>query len=271
LAFRLVSTRSSSAICLAPIRPVTTPSREEQRRLMDFGVLPGRRQLPVAIDVAIPVQAAAEAGLGIDFREVCEINFRQPSWQRPIAMTIAEKALVMRDELMRRGIGQATADEYRAHGEGDIAFELGLGDAVRLKILPIEIADAIGPQGFERPAAATDKGRHAETRHLGENVRPEHRRVPGNRCPPIVTDYDGLFLADIVEDGVGAGIGGRGGAAEAAHIWRYHAKTGRGDRRDLVPPGVGQLRPAMAEHDEGAVALFEQEHLDPVDRNRAGG
>jgi len=36
---------------------------EEQRRLVDLCALPRRRQLPVAIDVAIPVQPSAKAGL----------------------------------------------------------------------------------------------------------------------------------------------------------------------------------------------------------------
>ena len=53
-------------------------AREEQRRLTDLRVLPGRGELPIAIDVAVPVQPAAEAGLGIDVREVGEIGFREP-------------------------------------------------------------------------------------------------------------------------------------------------------------------------------------------------
>ena len=69
-------------------------------------------------------------------------------------MALAKKTLARFDELMRRGIGETAASKHRAHGVGNIAFKLGLGDAVRLKVLPVEIRDAIGPQGFERPAEA---------------------------------------------------------------------------------------------------------------------
>ena len=46
-------------------------------------------------------------------------------------------------------------------------------------------------------------------------------------------------------------------------------EAGRRECRNLVAPGIGQFRPAMTEHDKGAFALFEQEHLDPVDGDRA--
>ena len=43
-------------------------SRNEQRRLMDLRALPRRGQFPVAVDVAVPVEPAAEAGflVGLD-------------------------------------------------------------------------------------------------------------------------------------------------------------------------------------------------------------
>ena len=131
-------------------------------------------------------------------------------------MTIAEEPFARLNELLRGGIGEAAADQDRAHGIGDIAFELGLRDAGRLKILPVEIGDAVGPQGFERPATATREGRHAETCDPGENVGSKHRGVPGNRRAPIVADDKRLsffqrgnksdHVADIVEDAVGVDV-----------------------------------------------------------------
>jgi len=44
-------------------------------RLMDLAVLPGRSQLPVTIDVAKPVESAAEAGRLVALGEDCEIGF----------------------------------------------------------------------------------------------------------------------------------------------------------------------------------------------------
>src|SRR3989442_13798621 len=129
---------------------------------MDPRILPRRSQLPVAVDVAVQVQSAAEAGLGIDSGEVGEVRVGQPAWQRLVAMAVAEKTFAVLDELLRRGIGQAAAGKYRAHRKGDIAFELSLGDAGRLKILPVEVGDAIGPQGLKRPAGATNERRKAK-------------------------------------------------------------------------------------------------------------
>src|SRR5690242_17686786 len=56
-------------------------SRDEQRRLHDLRVLPGRGQLPVAVDVAIPVEPAAEAGAAILGRKHIEIALAQP-WRQ---------------------------------------------------------------------------------------------------------------------------------------------------------------------------------------------
>ena len=96
-----------------------------------------------------------------------------------------------------------------------------------------------------------------------------------------MTNDDGLFFTQRrdetnhvtrgVEDAVGLDIRRRAGAAKAAHVGGDNVEAGRSQRRNLVAPGVGQFRPAVAEHDERAFALFEQEHLDPVDRDRAGG
>ena len=44
---------------------------------MDLGVLPGRSQLPVTIDVAKPVESAAEAGRLVALGEDCEIGFAE--------------------------------------------------------------------------------------------------------------------------------------------------------------------------------------------------
>ena len=64
-----------------------------------------------------------------------------------------------------------------------------------------------------------------------------------------MADDDGLLfakrrhqrdhVADIVEDGVGADIGGRAGPAEPAHVGGDDMETGCRDGADLVPPGIG--------------------------------
>ena len=53
-------------------------SRDEQGRLMDLRTLPWRRQVPVAIEIAIPVQPAAKAGFAVDLGEGGEVGLGQP-------------------------------------------------------------------------------------------------------------------------------------------------------------------------------------------------
>ena len=76
-------------------------------------------------------------------------------------------------------------------------------------------------------------------------------------------------VADIVENAVGADIGGRAGLAEAAHVGGSDPEARGRDRRDLVPPGIGQFRPAVAQHDQRTFALFTQKDLDPIGGNGA--
>ena len=76
-------------------------------------------------------------------------------------------------------------------------------------------------------------------------------------------------VANIVEDAVGVDLRRCAGFAKTAHVRRDDAKAGRRERGNLMPPGIGQFRPAVAQHDQWTFALFEQKHLDPVDRNRA--
>jgi hypothetical protein len=94
-----------------------------------------------------------------------------------------------------------------------------------------------------------------------------------------MADNDGLsfaergnqrdHVADVIENGVGTDIVRRAGLAESAHIRRDNMIPCSGNRRDLVPPGIGQFGPAMAKHHERPGTLFEQKHLDPVGGDRA--
>ena len=94
-----------------------------------------------------------------------------------------------------------------------------------------------------------------------------------------MADDDGLLfaerrhqrdhVADIVEDAVGPDISGRAGPAKPAHVGRDDMETGRRDRGDLVPPGIGQFRPAVAEQHQRTLALLEHKQLDPVGGNGA--
>jgi hypothetical protein len=64
-------------------------------------------------------------------------------------------------------------------------------------------------------------------------------------------------------------IGGCAGSTETAHIGRRDMETRCRKRRDLMPPRIGQFRPAMAEHHQRTFALFQQKDIDPVGGNSA--
>jgi hypothetical protein len=146
-----------------------------------------------------------------------------------------------------------------------------------LKILPIEIGDPAFAQGIERPAAPPEGRRDAQTGHGGEYVGSEQRGVPGDRRSPVVADDHGLRLAerfdqcdhvaDGIENAVGVDIGGSAGPAESPHVRRDDMETGSRDRRDLMPPGIGQFGPAVTEQHQRPFALFEQKEFDPAGGN----
>jgi hypothetical protein len=56
-------------------------SRDEECRLLNRLPLPGGRKLPITIDVAIPVEAAAIAAALIGFDEIGNVFFGQPRGQ----------------------------------------------------------------------------------------------------------------------------------------------------------------------------------------------
>lgn len=92
-----------------------------------------------------------------------------------------------------------------------------------------------------------------------------------------MADDDGLLftegcdqrdhVADKVEYAVGVDIGRRAGAAEAAHIRCDHAETGLGNGWNLMPPGIRQFRPAVAEQHQRTPTLFGQENFDAIGGN----
>ena len=160
-----------------------------------------------------------------------------------------KEALALLDKLVRRRIREPASAQDDSHRRGDVALELGFGHSGWLEILPVEVGDAVFLQGIERQTASAGRRRNAEAGDLGEDIRAEHRRVPGDRRAPIMADNDGLLfaerrhqrdhVADIVEEGIGADIGRRAGPAEPAHIGGDDTEAGLCDRRNLVPPGVG--------------------------------
>src|SRR6267378_4363333 len=105
---------------------------------MDLRALPRRGQFPVAVDIAIPIEHAPEAGFPVGLAETGQVGFAEPIRQWPDGAAIAEKSLAVFDEERGGWIGKS-APENSPHRHIDIALEFAFGSAGRLKILPIEI------------------------------------------------------------------------------------------------------------------------------------
>ena len=261
---------------LPPRMPVTTESfaGDEDRRLMDFRPLPRRRQFPVAVDVAIPVQPAAKSCAPISLDHMGMVFGADPVRQVSLDRRIAEKAETVSQ--IERGIH---AEVHRAHGELDIAFEFGFGNAGGLEILPVEIGDAAFGQSLQRPFAATPRRSHAEAAHGREDIGSKQRRVPCHGRAPVMADDDGLALsqrgdeghhvADKVENRIGIDVVRCRGTSESPHIGGDGVKARGGEGRQLMTPRMRQFGPAMAEQNQRTGAFLGHEHLDAVDRDHS--
>src|SRR5258707_3304755 len=133
---------------------------------MDLRALPWRGQLPVTVDITVPVQPAAEAGLPVGLGEISEVGFAKPMRQRAVGAGIAEKALASFDK--QGGWIGKSATKKGPHRQANVALELGFCDAWRLKVLPVEIRDAAFAQRIERPATASPRRGHAQAGHRRE-------------------------------------------------------------------------------------------------------
>src|SRR6266849_10269979 len=160
---------------------------------MDLRALPWRGQFPVAVDVAVPVQPAAEAGLSVGLGEISKVGFAKPIRQRAIDAGIAEKSLAVFDK--QGGWIGKSAPKQGPHRQANIALELGFGEARRLKVLPVEIGDTAFAQRIERPATASQRRRDAQAGHGGEYIGTEQRGVPGDRRAPVMADNSGPIFA----------------------------------------------------------------------------
>src|SRR6266516_3923013 len=160
---------------------------------MDLRALPWRGQFPVAVDIAVPVQPAAEAGLSVGLGEVSEVGFAEPMRQRAIGAGIAEKSLAIVDK--QGGWIGKSATKQDPHRQANIALELGFGDARRLKVLPVEVGDAGLAQRVERPTTAPERRGDAQAGHGGEYIGTEQRGMPGDWRAPVMTDNSGPILA----------------------------------------------------------------------------
>src|SRR5260370_9041254 len=100
---------------------------------MDLRALPWRCQLPVAVDITVPVQPAAEAGLPVGLGKISEVGFAEPRRQRAVGAGIAEKALAIFDE--QGGWIGKSATHQSPHRKPNLPLALSFCDTELLKVL----------------------------------------------------------------------------------------------------------------------------------------
>ncbi len=239
--------------------------------------LPGSGQLPVAVQVAVPVERAGEArreALG----EPVEVLLGEPRGQHLGVRRVREPAALRVDEGLlgaarARGVTRGGVQQLAQGGAG-VRGELGLCDAGFLEVVPVEAPAEPLPHGPQRWLPAPEGRRHAQPRHPAHHVRPQQRGVPGHRRAPVVPDDERPLLAQRadqpdhvphqVQDAVVGHVLGVVAAAVPALVRRDHPEAGLGQRPELVPPGVPGLREAVQQQHERALALLRDVQLNAV-------
>ena len=251
------------------------------------------RGMPVAGEVAVPVDAAGEAGALERLDEGLELLVGEQRGARVAGGVVdfqhvdqGEQAGVARLALggeAGAGVHGRARDVERplheqVHGLADVAVEHRVGLARRLEV------DDVHP--LAQPAAhdldwiqrrpLVERRVHADD--AGHPVRMADGHVPDDEAAPVVADEDRLLDALVIEQRhqIGAEVLqrvaldlGRGvGQAVAALVRRDHPAAGVRHRLDLMAPGKGQLRKTVAEDQRYAFTLgtgLVVGHADAVD------
>ena len=107
----------------------------------------------------------------------------------------------------------------------------------------------------------------------------QQRALPGDERAPVVADHHrglglvvveqaGEVAADVV-DLVVLDLRRRVAAAEAAQVGRHRAVARRRERRELMPPRVPRLRPAVEQHHQRTLAALGDAQRDLADVDAA--
>ena len=116
---------------------------DEHRGLADHRVDEGRHQLPIAMNVAVPVEPAAKAATAEIAGVFRQILLAQPGKRHVRVEHVVEQAAARRPERLPVGaFGEAAGCriEHAPQRDGDVPLELALGDARLLEIHHVEIA-----------------------------------------------------------------------------------------------------------------------------------
>jgi hypothetical protein len=178
-----------------PDRGAVAVAADEQRRHVD-GSLPERGEvLPVAVDVAVPVERAAEPGV-LELTGVhVEIGLGQPVGHRVGVVEAIAHLGAPGDRRHRadRGVGWRGVARCGVHEPAEpaahVGLDLGLGAPRFLEVLDVELlVTGHRPHGGQRPYLRGRRVGHRQPGDGGEDVRPQQCGGPRDRRAPVVAD-----------------------------------------------------------------------------------
>jgi hypothetical protein len=243
-------------------------ARAVQRRRLHDRALPRPGQGPVAVDVAVPVEAAGEAGAAELPDVEGDVVLGQPVGQLRRHVGLAQEAASRGDDR----VGPAV--QHHPQRRVDVGLELLLRDTRLLEVDLVEAVAGLRPDRLQRGSRAARGVRHRQPDHAADQVGPHQGGLPGDGCAPVVTDDHGRALAQRVDqaDDVTDEVVNRVvvdafrlvGLPVAPLVGRHHVVAGVGEGGDLVAPGVPRLRPAVQQQHERSFAAFGNVHPDAV-------
>jgi hypothetical protein len=138
----------------------------------------------------------------------------------------------------------------------------GFGKPGELEEKHVPTAAKLATIGFQK--AAHDGGmRDVEDGKFGDKMRMEKRYAPRDGGAPIVASEENALLGELIGDGedIGNEMGkrvrgdasGLAAGVVAALIGHDNAKTRRGERFDLLVPGIPKFRETVEEKNDGSI------------------
>src|SRR4051794_9110067 len=253
-------------------------SHDHQRRHPDRVVDPGRA-LPVARHVAIPIDAAGEAGLAEGVNEHLLFVGRQDRRARIVLGIVAGNHLRKRQvepgrgsdasgwRLGRRGFA---ARYWLAHKgiesllDPAIEYVVDLTRGV-LKLHDIHVLAETLPEQLDRVGRRTVGVRRVDAHYARDTIDMPQWHLPDDKTAPVVANENCLLDVEMVEqtDEIAGqvldivsfdGLRPLGGTV-ATLVRRDHANAGIAERLELVAPRKRDLRPAMAKNERRLIAL----------------
>ena len=265
---------------------------DEGGRHGDVGAVELRGEGPAPVDVAIPVDAAGEAGAGELGGVVVELLLAEPIGElRHGGQAVDEPGAVGRREAGQRAVVELVdleSGEHAPHRLAGVGGEVGVGHAGLLEVEEVE--EAVGedrPHQLGGRRRRSGDERHAHAHHPGHPLRVQEGEVPHHHGPPVVPHERRPLGADVVEEGdevvgeVDDVVVLDGGwpirPAVAPLVGRQHVVAGLGQHWDLVAPGVRQVGKPVGQYHRKALAGLNDVQLDAVGgdaaltRGRVGG